>query len=84
MNNTDKLLRAFIDASGYEIEEVDISPMKHDRYPHTPIIDYKVTKKQVDIINIPNSKKLTKECIEEILNPNKPVGGVIMLRYEND
>ena len=47
MNNTDKLLRAFIDAMGYEVKEIDINPRKHDRYPSEHIVDYKVTKKEV-------------------------------------
>ena len=49
MTNEMKLMRAFIDAMGYEVEEVDINPRKHDRYPSEPIIDYKVTKRPFDI-----------------------------------
>ena len=41
----DKLLRAFITVSGYEIEEVDVNPRKNDRYPSEPIINYKLTKR---------------------------------------
>ena len=58
MNNTDKLLRAFIEASGFEIEEVSNTYISGIKYggdapliPFTPMdkvttsIDYKVTKK---------------------------------------
>jgi len=56
MDNTDKLLRAFIDASGYTIEEVEI-PLQEIKCKGmltlTPVdgavsIDYKVTKKGID------------------------------------
>ena len=49
MNNTDKLLRAFIEASGYEIETKVTSQELHN--PHNSNVeiitstDYKVTKK---------------------------------------
>jgi len=48
MNNTDKLLRAFIEASGYEVEEIfeQKIPSGQIIVPH----DYKVTKKEnIDI-----------------------------------
>lgn len=60
MNNTEKLLRAFIEASGYEIEEVKAEgecyvqghtnpatgvPRIH-KLPATITTDYKVTKKK--------------------------------------
>ena len=61
MNNTDKLLRAFIEASGYEIEEVSLAKTKvpkgadidtaqvirisGDGLYYTSGIDYKLTKK---------------------------------------
>lgn len=60
MNNTDKLLRAFIDASGYEIEEVTTTQKmfrmeningdgvpKANKLPECTInnIDYKITKR---------------------------------------
>ncbi len=50
MNNTDKLLRAFIEASGYEIEEVKAKETSSimcggNTYSN---IDYKVTKKKQD------------------------------------
>ena len=55
MNNTDKLLRAFIEASGYEIEEVGggVSPARRKELEDNnmlftlaveDVIDYKVTK----------------------------------------
>jgi len=44
LNNTEKLLRAFIEASGFDVEEVIIS---ESMYRDT-VIDYKVTKKQAD------------------------------------
>lgn len=59
MNNTDKLLRAFIEASGYEIEDIKstvapkfslIKALITDRYnQQLPVttIDYKVTKKDL-------------------------------------
>ena len=55
MNNTDKLLRAFIEASGYEIETIDshqecifsIDDTEKLNPFHLPVItDYKVTKKK--------------------------------------
>lgn len=52
MANEMKLLMAFIEASGFDVEEVDTSPLKHDRYPHTPIIDYKVTKKPDPLLTL--------------------------------
>ena len=57
MSNTDKLLRAFIEASGYEVEEVSSSPASFgERYSLiqcTPEIvnawtDYEVTKKKTN------------------------------------
>lgn len=50
MTNTDKLLRAFIEASGYEIEEiesVDSIPCNGGFRAGGDIIDYKVTKKSI-------------------------------------
>ena len=44
MSNTDKLLRAFIEASGYEIEEVK-GGFKKSQYGGTFTVDYKVTNK---------------------------------------
>ena len=91
MNNTDKLLRAFIEASGYEIEETIGNPTSNDpKIQFYLNFDYKVTKTKLqqvlddNILSIPNSRKLTKECIEDLINPNKPVGGVIVLRYEDE
>ena len=64
MNNTDKLLRAFIEASGFDVEEVETtkdfySPqwintdgsLMDGAVPMGTVkdIDYKVTKKQEDI-----------------------------------
>ena len=45
MDNTEKLLIALIDALGYDIKKIDVNPMRHDRYPSTPIYDYKLSKK---------------------------------------
>ena len=46
MNNTDKLLRAFIEASGYEIEETIGNPTSNDPKSQFYLnFDYKVTKK---------------------------------------
>ena len=50
MNNTDKLLRAFIEASGYEIEEVKREALAGEEpdlflLDKNYIIDYKVTKR---------------------------------------
>ena len=42
MTNEMKLLRAFIEAAGYEIEEIELSPAFG--YSHAKL-DYKVTKK---------------------------------------
>ena len=110
MNNTDKLLRAFIEASGYEIKRVRTGDEKCDCYKSNPlsrdhligcqrcqgtgvshgIFDYKVTKTKLqqglddNRLSIPNSRRLTKECIEDLLSPNKPIGGVIVLRYEDE
>tara|TARA_R100000951_G_scaffold112182_1_gene112184 strand:+ start:5930 stop:6211 length:282 start_codon:yes stop_codon:yes gene_type:complete len=47
MNNTEKLLRAFIEASGYEVEEVqsvESAPCNGGFCAGGDIIDYKVTK----------------------------------------
>ena len=90
MSNEIKLLRAFIEASGFTVEELDAVPCKAQ--PSTGEIlyesAYKVTKKQQgladNILNIPNSGRLTKECIDDLLNPSKTVGGVIILRYEDE
>lgn len=56
MDNTEKLLRAFIKAQGYEIEEIESTEKKFagkyagdDIYTDTPTIDYKVTKKEEPI-----------------------------------
>lgn len=59
MSNTDKLLRAFIEASGYEVEEVKVPcmPVESDGilFGQDYKIDYKVTKK---------NKELPLECHE--------------------
>ena len=69
MNNTEKILRAFIEASGFDIEEEYI-PLDYRAIPNwnnngrigerpTPTIDYKVTKKPSDKRNISASEKLS-------------------------
>ena len=82
MNNTDKLLRAFIEASGYEIEEVKtVTKQKFsvakalftERYnSQQPIttIDYKVTKK------IPPTVKIQPEDMAKLIS-NKGAGVVV-------
>ncbi len=78
MNNTDKLLRAFIDALGYEIEEVNLARTRvpkgtdidtaqvirisGDGLYYTGGIDYKVTKK--DVGSIPVDVRIIKEAID--------------------
>lgn len=66
MDNTDKLLRAFIEASGYEVEEIrDIKLYYHpdniqsngepkENAPHERIVNtkYKVTKRDEDFISM--------------------------------
>jgi len=51
MDNTEKLLRAFIKAQGYEIQELDAKPCVK-QCAGMPVIfdggDYKVTKKPID------------------------------------
>ena len=64
MNNTDKLLRAFIEAQGFEIEEVinkralvKVGELDTTPYPdYITTIDYKVTKKADDGIVLGESK----------------------------
>lgn len=49
MNNTDKLLKAFIEASGYEVEETTETKTEvvgEGVIWGTKVVDYKVTKKQ--------------------------------------
>ena len=49
MDNTEKLLRAFIEASGFDIEEVRLSPLglRGDELIHmNAVIGYKLTKKK--------------------------------------
>jgi len=53
MNNTDKLLRAFIEASGFDIKEIKREFYKGEYKGlsteiHEEVIDYKVTKKPED------------------------------------
>jgi len=52
-----------------------------------PTINYKLTKRkssaETNYLNIPNANMLTDDCIAEILNPNKTVGGMIKLRYKD-
>lgn len=53
MNNTHALLLAFIEASGYEVEEVSCLELPSDQRTMIdcmPVIDYRVTKK-VELIN---------------------------------
>ncbi len=61
----DKLLRAFIEAQGYEIEEVKgevfVGSYAGDDKYITRTIDYKVTKKETGII-------FTKDMVENIIN----------------
>jgi hypothetical protein len=45
MNNTEKKLDALIDALGFDAEQVNVNPRRHDRYPSEPIYDYKLTKR---------------------------------------
>jgi hypothetical protein len=76
-NNTDKLLRAFIEASGYEVEEIKSTSnfygtgyvnkdgsLKEGAIPAGKVesIDYKVTKKM--------ASKLTPEDITSIMDDN--------------
>lgn len=112
MTNEMKLLRAFIEASGFTVdatttdesrEDVRLWKEHRDKVFNAflvggvpignrpkPIYDYKVTKTKLqqglddNILNIPNSKRLTKECIDDLLNPNKTVGGIIVLRYKDE
>ncbi len=55
MNNTEKLLRAFIEASGYEVEEVLVNPRplvcndKPTNRMTYDYIDYKVTKRSAQV-----------------------------------
>ena len=54
MNNTGKLLRAFIEASGYEVEEVKREALAGEGpdvfiLDKNYIIDYKVTRREVDM-----------------------------------
>ena len=51
MNNTDKLLRAFIEASGFDIKEtshIESIPYKGGFRAGGFIVDYKVTKKKTN------------------------------------
>ena len=54
MNNTDKLLRAFIEASGFSIEEntskcSSLESNDRDFFGNYIKVDYKVTKKRVGV-----------------------------------
>lgn len=66
MNNTEKLLRAFIEASGYEVEEVLVNPRplvcndKPTNRMTYDYIDYKVTKRE-DNYALSSSSDFTKE-----------------------
>jgi hypothetical protein len=51
MNNTDKKLDALIDALGFDVEQVNVNPRRHDRYPSEPIYDYKLTRRDEPTIN---------------------------------
>jgi len=74
MNNTDKLLRAFIEASGFEIENKQAQSscacavftnqgcQRCNFRGFTIAIDYKVTKKEVDSILI--DVRMIKETID--------------------
>ncbi len=55
MNTTDKKLDALIDALGFDVEEVDVNPRRHDRYPSEPIYDYKLTKRGVPVVDEPKT-----------------------------
>lgn len=70
MNNTDKLLRAFIEASGFEIQEIKEEFYKGEfkglgTEIHERVIDYKVTKKD-DYVPLPVQSKEW-GCIVEYL-----------------
>jgi hypothetical protein len=81
MNNTEKLLRAFIEASGYEVDEVDTSvkfykadDIDRDGDPYVDAvptvvssIDYKVTKK-ADEERFTFTRYMIKDLIEVLGN----------------
>jgi hypothetical protein len=57
MNNTEKLLRAYIEAQGFDVKEVTKSFVMKDMgrpeadamFTSTQVVDYKVTKKKVKV-----------------------------------
>jgi hypothetical protein len=59
MNNTDKKLDALIDVLGFDVEQVDVNPRKHDRYPSEPIYDYKLIKRDKPVDDEPVNHEWT-------------------------
>jgi len=61
MNNTDKLLRAFIEASGFDIETIaGTCAMDGLLVKNHLTIDYKVTKKPFDILSDDYTDEVTR------------------------
>ena len=91
MNNTDKLLRAFIEASGYEIEEADTSvklykiddvDLEGDPYDNAmptviSSIDYKVTKRKFN--SKPTLHKIIREYENEGMSASEMIGRIMLL-----
>jgi len=91
MNNTDKLLRAFIEASGYEIEEnsdrkelYKLEDIDRDGDPHmgaTPesiiiTTDYTVTKR--DFKNKPTLHKIIRQYEKEGMTASEMIGRIML------
>ncbi len=84
MDNTEKLLRAFIDASGYDVEKIKtthppvfsvMNALFLNRTSRPAItIDYKVTKRISGGIKRTGCGAIIDEDIERLLDPSKPIG----------
>ena len=91
-NNTGKLLRAFIDASGYEVEEskdikriyrsvdiMDNGEIRENAMPETIIknTDYKVTRKGWN--SKPSLHKIIREYEKEGMSASEMIGRIMLM-----
>lgn len=77
-----KLLRAFIEASGFDIEVIEkqhvlSNPLSQRLDEVIQTTDYKVARRELKL------PKLTDEETKQIIDPNKPINGYV-IHIEDD
>ena len=81
MNNTDKLLRAFIEVSGFDVEEVKEEVILKDRdgliWEHYFDVSYKLTRKRYN--SKPTLHKIIREYEKEGMSASEMIGRIMLL-----